>query len=248
MAQGQPGADSSIPVTTSLIQKATDLYGTTPVFWGRYFKSPTATTSTEYRHKTENGPLNAAGIRLLPIAQQTTNVGGDLAQGQADGALNAQDFVETFGVATLNSQGNQFIMVLDVEGDPELNPDYYTGWTQGLISTAQKMSGNTVQMLPCLYASRGHTDTWNALQTAMDAGAPCAGVWVARYMDSLVSGKMGEWSDSTVTPTAPDPFPATILAWQYAENCLNKTIDCSQTNPSIDLQDDLLQFLVLPPA
>jgi hypothetical protein len=248
MAQGQPGADSISPVTTSLIQKATALYGTPPVFWGRYFTSPTTTGSAEYRHATENGPLNAAGIRVLPVARQTSHVSGSQQQGQTDGALNAQDFVQTFGVAELNAQGNRFIMVLDVEGNPDLNPDYYTGWTQGLISTAQQMSGNAVQMLPCLYASHGDTGTWIALGTAIANGAPCSGVWVARYLNSLTSGQMGDWSDSTVTPGAPDPFPATILAWQYAENCLNGAIDCTQTNPAIDVQNDLLQFLVLPPA
>jgi hypothetical protein len=248
MAQGNPGADSMSPVTTRLIQAATNLYGTTPVFWGRYFTSPTTTGTAEYHHATENPPLNAAGIRVLPIARQTANVGGDQSQGQADGTANAQDFVDTFGVAELTAQGGQFIMVLDVEGNPDLTPDYYTGWTQGLISTANAMSNNAVQMLPCLYASHGDTGTWNALQTAMDAGAPCSGVWMARYMKSLVSGQMGDWSDSTVTPISPSPFPATILAWQYAENCLSGTIDCSQTNPGIDLENDLLQFLVLPPA
>jgi hypothetical protein len=110
------------------------------------------------------------------------------------------------------------------------------------------MSGGAVQMLPCLYASHGDTGTWNALETAMNAGAPCSGVWVARYLNSLASGQMGDWSDSVVTPMSPNPFSATILAWQYAENCLNGSIDCSQTNPAIDLQNDLLQFLVLPPA
>jgi hypothetical protein len=248
MAQGQPGADSLSPVTTSLIQAATNLYGATPVFWGRYFTSPTTTGTGEYHHATENAPLNAAGIRLLPVARQTANVGGSQQQGQADGSANAQDFIETFGVAELTAQGGQFIMVLDVEGNPDLAPDYYTGWTQGLIDTAQQMSNNAVQMLPCLYASHGGTGTWSALQTATNAGAPCAGVWVARYMNSLVSGQMGDWSDSTVTPTSPNPFPATILAWQYAENCLSGSIDCSQTNPAIDLENDLLQFLVLPPA
>jgi hypothetical protein len=247
MAQGQPGADSLIPVTSSLIQQATALYGTPPVFWGRYFKNVTA-GSGEYHHATENPPLNAAGIRLLPVARQTTSVGGDQDQGAADGAANAEDFVSTFGVAELTAQGGQFIMVLDVEGNPDLTADYYTGWTQGLISKAQQMSNGAVQMLPCLYASHGDTGTWNALDTAMNAGARCSGVWVARYLNSLASGQMGDWSDSVVTPTQPNPFSATILAWQYAENVLHGSIDCSQTNPAIDLQNDLLQFLVLPPA
>jgi hypothetical protein len=248
MAQGQPGADSMSPVTTSLIQQSTDLYGTAPVFWGRYFTSPTTTGTAEYHHATENGPLNAAGVRVLPIARQTGNVGGSEQQGAADGTANAQDFVDTFGVDELTAQGGKFIMVLDVEGSPDLTSDYYTGWAQGLTSTAQSMSGNAVQMLPCLYASHGDTGTWAALGTAIANGAPCSGVWVARYLNSLTSGQMGEWSDDTVTPDSPNPFPATILAWQYAENCLSGAIDCTQTNPAIDLQDDFLQFLVLPPA
>lgn len=248
MAQGSPGADSVSPVTASLIQKATDLYGTTPVFWGRYFTSPTTSGAAEYHHATENGPLNAAGIRVLPVARQTAHVAGTKAQGVQDGTANAQDFIQTFGVPELTSQGGQFIMVLDVEGNPDLNPDYYTGWAQGLVSAAQSLSGNTVEMLPCLYASHGDTGTWQALGTAIANGAPCSGVWVARYLNSLASGEMGDWNDGVVTPATPNPFPATILAWQYAENCLSGSIDCSQTNPAIDLQNDLLQFLVLPPA
>ena len=248
MPEGQPGADSLRPVTSSLIAQATDLYGTTPVFWGRYFTSPTTAGSAEYHHATENGPLNAAGICVLPIARQTANVDGDIAQGTADGNANAQDFVDTFGVPELTAQGGQFIMVLDVEGDPVLNPDYYTGWAQGLISTAQSMSDDAVQMLPCLYASHGNTGAWNALGTAIANGAPCWGVWVARYLDALVSGQMSDWDDSVVIPVSPSPFPVTVLAWQYAQNCLSGAIDCTQTNPAIDLENDLLKFLVLPPA
>ncbi len=190
MAQGQPGADSLSPVTSSLIQKATALYGTAPVFWGRYFTSATTTGSGEYHHATENPPLNAAGIRLLPVARQTANVGGSQEQGAADGAANAQDFVDTFGVPELTAQGGQFIMVLDVEGNPDLTADYYTGWTQGLISTAQQESGGAVQMLPCLYASHGDSGTWNALETAMNAGAPCSGVWGCAL--SEFAGKRGD--------------------------------------------------------
>ncbi len=156
----------------------------------------------------------------MPVARQTTSVGGDQDQGAADGAANAEDFVSTFGVAELTAQGGQFIMVLDVEGNPDLTADYYTGWTQGLISKAQQMSGGAVQMLPCLYASHGDTGTWNALETAMNAGAPCSGVWVARYLNSLANAAgWATGATAVVTPTSPNPFSATILAWQYAENC-----------------------------
>ena len=59
---------------------------------------------------------------------------------------------------------------------------------------------------------------------------------------------MSDWDDSVVIPVSPSPFPVTVLAWQYAQNCLSGAIDCTQTNPAIDLENDLLKFLVLPPA
>src|ERR1700678_2729750 len=90
VAQGQPGADSSLAVTTPLIQSAANLYGAAPVFWGRYFTSVDTTGSVEYRHAAENQPLNTAGIRLLPIARQTANVDGSLQDGIEDGAANAR--------------------------------------------------------------------------------------------------------------------------------------------------------------
>ena len=74
MAQGSPGADSSTPVTTviggkTLIALAQDLYGSTPVFWGRYFTSVATTGVVEYRHLKENQILLDNDIRVtLPRA------------------------------------------------------------------------------------------------------------------------------------------------------------------------------------
>lgn len=252
MAQGQPGADSLSPVTADLVAAAVSLYGATPAFWGRYFTSAATAGSGEYHHATESAPLNSAGVRLLPVARQTTHVAGSAQQGSADGAANAQDFISTFGVDALTDQGGAFYMFLDVEGNPaagspSMTVDYYTGWAQGLARQAETLSGGHVRLLPCLYAAHGDAATFQALQTAMQAGASCHGAWIARYLDSLVSGAMGDWNDRAVSPAAPSPFPVPILAWQYAQNCLAGQIDCSQTNPAIDLQNDLLQYLVLPP-
>jgi hypothetical protein len=250
VAQGQPGADSSSPVTASLIQSATDFYGATPAFWGRYFTSVNTAGSVEYRHAVENQPLNAAGIRLLPIARQTANVDGSLQQGIEDGVANARDFITTFDASFLSSQGEKFYMFLDVEGSPSLSPDYFTGWALGLAeesaSSSNNLSRGSVGILPCLYATQGDAATWVALAAAQAAGVRCMGVWIARYFSG--NCEMGEWSDLIVTPAAPDPFPWPILAWQYAGNCLDGAIDCSQTNPNIDAQGQLLDFLVLPPA
>ena len=242
--QGSPGADSSIPVTADMITAATNLLGSTPVFWGRYFTSVTTTGDVEYRHAIENAPLHAAGIRLLPICRQTHHVAGNAALGEADGDANAQDFIETFGADVLTAQGGTFILFLDVEGAPSLSADYYTGWVSGLRQAALALTGGNVQILPGLYASQGDAATWQALAAAINAGSICEGVWIARYYTNQCA--LGNWDDSIVTPPAPSPFPAPILAWQYAENCLNGQIDTSQTNPGIDLNNDLLSYLVQP--
>lgn len=218
------------------------------MFWGRYFTSVSTTNSAEYHHATENQPLNSAGIRLLPVGRQTDNVGGSNAQGVSDGTANAQDFITTFGASFLASQGGKFYIFLDVEGSPSLAQDYYAGWVQGLTQESQALSGagSSVQVLPCVYATQSDTTTWKAVQAAMNAGVACYGAWMARYPSTDCA--LPAWQDSVVTPSAPTPFPCPILAWQYAGNCLSGQIDCSQTNPSLDVQGSLLDFLVLPPA
>src|SRR2546421_1741883 len=94
---GLPGADSSSPVSSDLVQQAQEIFNATPAFWGRYFTSVNTTGTVEYRHAQENPVLFKSNIRLLPIARQTTNVGGSSAAGAADATNNAQDFIVTFG-------------------------------------------------------------------------------------------------------------------------------------------------------
>jgi hypothetical protein len=241
MAKGLPGADSSSPVTTTMIQGASTLLGATPVFWGRYFTSVSTSGSVEYRHAEENPVLNAAGIRLLPVGRQTANVDGSTQQGITDGAANAKDFISTFGEPFLAAQGGRFYMFLDVEGSPCLSKAYFEGWAQGLAQEA-----GSLKILPCVYAMQSDTQTWSSVAAAMAAGTECHGAWIARYYTGKC--EIGEWDPAILTPAAPVPFPCPILAWQYAGNCLQGQIDCSQTNPDIDVQTQLLQFLVQPPA
>jgi hypothetical protein len=118
MAKGNPGADSSSPVTDDLINTATRQFGQAPLFWGRYFTSPTASGSVEYRHGSESPVLARHNIRLLPVARQTAHVGGSQQQGAADAQLNVQDILDTFGQDYLASQGGEFLLFLDVEGSP----------------------------------------------------------------------------------------------------------------------------------
>src|SRR5215467_2964720 len=84
-AKGKPGADSSSLVTTqfggkNLVELAKDLFGEYPAFWGRYFGGAAGSTGAEYLHRREDGVLNAAGVKVLPIAQQTNRVNGTQSQ------------------------------------------------------------------------------------------------------------------------------------------------------------------------
>jgi hypothetical protein len=249
MAKGKPGADSSVIVTsrimgTGLIDLAKALYGDTPVFWGRYFTSSSTGGTVEYRHLKENQPLRDNNVRVLPIARQTRNVGGTVAHGSADAVNNSDDLFATFGADYLSSLSREFYMFLDVEGSPSLSKDYYAGWAQALAIHSASASGGKVTILPCVYATQGDNATWSAVSAAMTAGVRCKGAWIARYPRSGCQ-PLPDWSDALVTPSVGIPCP--ILIWQYADDCHGGGgFDCSETNPSIDLQD-LLNHLILPP-
>ncbi len=250
MTRGRPGADSSVPVTTqisgqSLIDLATALYGEPPVFWGRYFTSASASGTVEYRHLKENRALRDRNIRVLPIARQTRRVSGTQAEGSADAEANVDDLIATFGADYLAGQGGRFYMFLDVEGSPSLSAAYYTGWSQTLASHSAATSGGRVTILPCVYATRADTPTWNAVASAVGGGATCGGAWIARWPSSGCQ-VLPLWKDEKVSPTVPIPCP--VLIWQYADECHGGSgFDCSETNPAIDLQADLLDRLILPP-
>jgi hypothetical protein len=249
MAKGKPGADSSVIVTTQiggtgLIDLAKALYGETPVFWGRYFKSASNGGSAEYRHLKENKALRDNDIRVLPVAQQTKNVDGTEAEGSADAEDNADDVISTFGVDYLASISGEFYMFLDVEGSPSLSQAYYTGWAQTLAAHSAGTTGGKVTILPCVYATKGDDDTWSAVAAAVAAGAQCNGAWIARWPSSGCQ-PLPEWDDAKVTPSVAIPCP--VLIWQYADDCNGGGgFDCSEVNPNIDL-DDLLNHLILPP-
>jgi hypothetical protein len=251
MAQGSPGADSSMPVNTvignkNLIALAQDLYGSTPVFWGRYFTSVATTGIVEYRHLKENQILLDSDIRVLPIARQTRRVGGAMVDGSADAKANAEDVITTFGQDYLASQGGSFFMFLDVEGSPSLSTSYYSGWANTLISHSSALSGGAVQILPCVYGTRGDNATWQNLAAACAQGVDCRGIWVARWVEHGCKNLV-DWDDARVTPTI--AVPCKVLIWQYSDNCHGGAgFDCDEVNPGIDLDNDLLNQLILPPS
>jgi hypothetical protein len=255
MANGLPGADSATPVTTqfqgqSLIDLTRSHFGATPAFWGRYFSNPTTKGNVEYRGSLENAALSAAGIRLLPVARQTTRVNGSSADGAADATGNVDDLLATFSASYLVSQGGTFFIFLDVEGTPEngspsMSLDYYTGWAQTVTSHSQAASNNQVTIRPCIYGRALDNITWGVLKTAIANGVDCGGAWSARYLNNGCT-EFPDWNDAFVNSAA---IPCPVLLWQYGGNCLQSgAIDCSQTNPSLDPNATLLNFLIPPPA
>jgi len=250
MAKGKAGADSSVLVTNeiqgkTLVQLATELFGQTPAFWGRYFTSASTSGNVEYRHLKENSILRQNGIRLLPIARQTRNVNGTQAQGSADAEANAEDLIATFGQEYLASQGGQFLMFLDVEGAPSLSPAYFTGWAQTLSSHSADITSNTVRLLPGVYATRSDDVTWQAVTKCAEQGVQCCGAWIARWVHHGCAGS-DDWQDAKVSPNV--QLPCKVLVWQYSDDCWGGAgFDCDQANPNIDLNQELLAKLVLPP-
>jgi hypothetical protein len=250
MAKGRPGADSSSLVTTqlhgkNLIQLAEELFGEMPILWGRYFTSVATTGTVEYRHLKENQILRDNNIRVLPIARQTRHVNGTQALGSTDAEQNVEDLIVTFGTDYLASQGGQFLLVLDVEGAPSLSVPYYTGWARTVVAHSQDFTQGAVKLFPCVYATQGDNSTWEAVVAACNGGVECHGAWIARWRfrgcHTLI-----DFDDSLVNPRV--PLPCKVLLWQYADECHGGGgFDCNQTNPSIDLQQDLLQKCVLPP-
>lgn len=249
MSRGFPAADSCLPVTVDLIESATQLFGRAPLIWGRYFTGPTTSGSVEYHHASESQILAQHNIRLLPVARQTTQVGGSQEQGVSDAQRNVDDVLATFAQDYLASLGTEFLMFLDVEGSPStgspsLALDYYTGWAQTLIDYSRGRTANAITILPCVYARQSDKETWEVLVTASAQGVKCNGGWVARYYYS--SCNMSDWDESIVTPAVELPFD--VLLWQYAENCCEGTIDCNQINPNVDIETVLLNKLILPPS
>lgn len=247
---GRPVADSSNLVTRqidgrNLLQLARDLFGEPPVLWGRYFTSVASTGTVEYQHLRENQPLRDNGIRVLPIARQTKRVNGSQAEGSADAESNSDDLIATFGADYLASQGGRFLIFLDVEGAPPLSAAYYLGWATTLMAHSRQATGERVTVLPCVYGVRSDNSTWNSLNSACRSGAECHGVWIARWLGRGCQPLIA-FNPAIVSPTV--ELPCKILLWQYADDCHGADgFDCDQTNPAIDLDQDLVSKCILPP-
>lgn len=125
MAPQEP--DSSAEVVNrilgkTLLEHAFGLYGGSPRFWGRYFKTPEQQGGTQYNPKTEHAALASAGIRVVPIPRQTGRIHGSKTDGATDAKGNVLAIFAAFGIEYLAKQGGEFYVYLDDEGAPSPHP------------------------------------------------------------------------------------------------------------------------------
>lgn len=243
------GADTVDLISATSIAQMRQLLGAVPAFVSRYFNGP-----YEYKHAQEDGPAHAANIRILPIGDQTKHVNGTMLSGTNDGNANAADIINTFGADYLASQGVEYFVPLDCEGDPDLSVAYWTGWSAAILATSKSMSGGRVKLLPMVYASSGDGGTWAALKAAMANGALCFGAWVASYETTAATNLPlnPAWNPNRAKMTMPDgssPPNVPIFLWQFAgfPSGTFEPHDCNMINPAIDSKAFLARC-ILPPS
>ena len=250
MPIGAPGVDSDAVVTSkignqTLLDLANQLYGKDPAFWGRYFKEPHNTNSQLYHASLESPVLRPRNIRVLPIAQQTSNVNGSENLGRQDAHRNVDALVEAFTIAHLAAQGKEFFMFLDVEPGVYLAQNYYIGWSQEIVQYSQTVSKNAFQVTPCLYSNR-MSSAWQIVTAAAENGGVCAALWVAGWYAHGGCIPLGNWDAKMAIPGGLK-LPCPVMIWQYSNDCHGSMgFDCNQVNPAIDLKQDLLNKLIMP--
>lgn len=237
------GVDTFFRVTKPRdIEDATEVLGTKPLFWGRYFSGVDFGGGGEYFRRLESSPLHLEGIRVLPIARFTTQVGLGENEGLRDGTDQAQDVILSFGEDYLKSKGGEYYIFLDVEPQTPLSKDYYLGWSQAVRNFSSK-----VKLLPCVYLNAWDSITSRALSLAMRNGAECEGLWIANY-----GNRFRKSSSPQLDFDSEDASPATsipgvpVLIWQYAGE-IDGDFDLNVSNPQIK-DEEILNRLIMPPG
>lgn len=224
--------------------------GQKTAFWGRYFYAPGQINSQgkpdSHYSSAENAFLRSNNIRLMPIARQTGNVGGDAAQAATDAKKNIHAIFESIPAEYLSAADPKVLIFLDVEASRPLSPAYYEGWAETIADYSLEASNGRVQFLPAIYAGTKSDATWAALREAIRSGSACYGAWVARYYYG--SPVPRPWDDSLVTPDGGLVPP--ILAWQYWESADGAPTDFNfDTSVACPAHSDvLLDCLIMPPA
>jgi hypothetical protein len=241
------GADTLVPVSDDLVAKVREKFGTTPSFWGRYFKKPDF--AEDYQPSIENAVFDRNHLRLLPIARQTSRVAGSATDGAADATLNAAAFIKSLGVEHLAKIGGELLMFLDVEGtgakNPNLSVDYWIGWSAALIEQSRRASNGRFTIVPGIYCRQNQKPTWDAIARAHDLGFPCTGAWVFRMRKDACTNPIPDWDAPFNTPAVTLPCP--LMLWQFAIDCIFEGgVDFDMVNPDPAIASALLNRLVFP--
>lgn len=249
MPTGRLAADTLIPVTQTLVDALVKRYdGRAPAFWGRYFKRPGF--EQDYQPAQENAVMRRNGIRLLPIARQTTRVNLNATAGAQDAVANIDALFGSFSIDYLAASGPELLMFLDVEGTSDANPnlsvDYWIGWSSALVRYSDRQSRARVKILPAVYCRQNQTATWQAIVDADRLGFPCYAAWVFRARNEACTKPIPEWDAKFNTPAFAIPCP--IVAWQFAIDCIIAGgVDFNMINPDPVIEAFLLSRLILPP-
>ncbi|HEX8408747.1 MAG TPA: hypothetical protein VF883_07780 [Thermoanaerobaculia bacterium] len=242
------GADTLVPVTDSIVASVRKKFGTTPLFWGRYFKRPGF--KEDYQPQLENRVFNDNAIRLLPIARQTNRVAGTATQGAEDALLNVDAYTTSLTLEHLGKVGGELLMFLDVEGTsashPNLSLEYWIGWSSALVSYSRRVSGGDFVVIPAVYCRQNQNPTWDVIARAAQLGFPCAGAWVFRMRSGACDKPIPTaWDAPFNTPSVTLPCP--IMLHQFAIDCVFQGgVDFNMVNPDPAVAAALLNRLVFP--
>src|SRR5450755_260392 len=228
------GVDTLFRVTQARdVDHATDVLGTKPLFWGRYFSGISFRGAGEYFHKLEGSALNVADVRVLPIARDTERVTLGMGEGKEDGTFQAQDIVLSFGEDYLSEQGGEYYVFLDVEltqdRNTSLSADYFAGWSNAVRNFSSK-----VKFLSCVYLSAADTRTSKVLNLAVRNGAECHGLWIANYGSRFKKPRSPKLDfDPEDASLEVNVTAVPVLIWQYAGE-IDGDFDLNVSNPEIE--------------
>ncbi|WP_095089001.1 hypothetical protein [Mesorhizobium sophorae] len=251
------GIDQADIASPPALRIGTKMLGKSPTFWGRFFKGPGNTSPIQYQPTVENTFFSQRGIRVLPIARQTNNVGRSERLGYVDGQRNGAAVLAAFGANHLARMADGIRVFLDVERYGPMSPSYYEGWSKGLIDAGRQTMIDfsdeidmgvfprdiSVTFRPCVYGHHSADRTWQSLGTAISGGAVCDGAWIV-FMNSPARFPIWPWRSSFTSRHMPSSVP--VLACQrildYSQDGVN--LDYNLANPAHEA--DFLNTLVLP--
>ena len=152
------GIDSLEPSSAAILTNAIgpDFLGVKPDFWGQYLhntgqRNSSGDVDPGHYSARENAFLRQNGIRLMPIARQTSLFGGSRAFGAQHAQFNVDAIFEALSSTYLAAADPNVLVYLDIEQSHPVSKDYYSAWAETLIAYSQTQSAGKVTLLPAVY-------------------------------------------------------------------------------------------------